>query len=141
VGPRLGPTSLGQSPPLLLPLVAASWCLGRGVRCTHPHYIKEGPRRRGTHNEPRDILSLSLVRHLHHLSLSYISHELPKGYTRVETTPPLHAVVLRSFWNRSEGIYFRNLGCIRDSEGRLDHRMCVYHLYVCEYVEPSSSRS
>jgi hypothetical protein len=29
-----------------------------------------------------------------------------------ETTPPLHAVVLRSFWIPSKAIYFHNLGWI-----------------------------
>jgi hypothetical protein len=76
-----------------------------------PHYIKKGPREReNTHAIGQVHLLMSLVHHLLHLSLSSLSHGLPKGSVGIETTPPLHAVMLWSFRIPSEAIYFRNPG-------------------------------
>jgi hypothetical protein len=60
-----------------------------------------------------------------------LSCGLLKGCAGVESTPPLHAVVLCNFQIRSEAIYFRNLGWFRDSEGCLDHRTCVSTRRCC----------
>jgi hypothetical protein len=66
-----------------------------------------------------------------------------EGLRRSKTTPPLHAVMLRSFRIPFEAIYFRNLGWIWDSGGRLDHRTCASTLSTATYgirvVAPSWS--
>jgi hypothetical protein len=48
-----------------------------------------------------------------------------EGLRKSETTPPLHAVVLQSFWISSEAVYFRNLGWNEGSGGHIDHHTCV----------------
>jgi hypothetical protein len=40
--------------------------------------------------------------------------------------------VLWSFRDRSEAIYFHNIGWIRDSGGRRDHRTCVSMWRCCQ---------
>jgi hypothetical protein len=45
----------------------------------------------------------------------------PEGLCRIEITPPLHAVMLRSFRIRSDAFYFHNISWIGDSGGHRDH--------------------
>jgi hypothetical protein len=100
----------------------------------HPlPYIKEGPRRRGAHNNvPRSSLLPPLVRRSPPpLSLSSLSCGSPKGCEGVESSPPLHAIVLQCFWIRSDAIYLYNLGWIGNSGGRLDHHTCVSTRRCC----------
>jgi hypothetical protein len=87
--------------------------------------------------EPRALLHLSLACHLHVFSIFSLSRGLPKGYAGVETTPPLHAIMLRSFWIPSKAIYFHNLGWIGDSGACLDHRACVSTRRCCHLWDQS----
>jgi hypothetical protein len=67
-------------------------------------------------------------------SLSLLPLAWPtEGLRQSEMTPPLQAVVLRSFQNLSKAIYFHNLSWIRDSRGHRDHRTCVstWRCFTC----------
>jgi hypothetical protein len=114
---RLDPTSLGRPPSLV------SW--GRGK--VHPFSLyKGGPRR----EEDTQQLATCLLSSFHVALPSSPPLPLPlvwppKGLRRRETTPSLHAVMLRSFWIPSKAIYFRNVGYIGDSGGHRDHHTCV----------------
>jgi hypothetical protein len=92
-------------------------------------YTKEGPGRIGTHNTSHEHSSPSLVRRPPPSPLPLTWP--PESLYRSEITPPLHAVVVRSFRIPYEAIYFRNLGWIGDSRGRLDHRICVSTRRCC----------
>jgi hypothetical protein len=96
----------------------------------HSHYIKPPPpqeRWRAQHNNTVCHVPPFLSPWCAGLSTSlYLPLAWPpEGLHRSETTTPLHAVVLRSFWIPFEAIYFRNLSWIGDSGGHRDHRMCV----------------
>jgi hypothetical protein len=125
--------------PQPLPLATALGCLGGGVGVSPSLLYKGGPRRRSMHNissSLRSFLSL-LARHptppLSHLPLAWP----PKGLCRSETTPPLHAVVLRSFRISSKAVYFRNLGWIRDLKKQYNYQCCGFMFvgkkrFLCE---------
>jgi hypothetical protein len=138
--------------------MGAGWpCPGRGLSslavalglpwwrgwCSPSPLYKGGPRRgRGTHNKghvppllspwppPSPSLPLSPARP-------------PEGLRRIEITPPLHAVVLRSFQILSNTVYFCNLCWIGDSRDLRYHRTCASMQRCClcgvGVVAPSSS--
>jgi hypothetical protein len=105
----------------------------KGQGAPPPHYIKGPQGWELNHNFPQrkshESSSTSLVRRppprLLPSSLSLPSAWPPEGLRRLETSSPLHAIMLRSFRIPSNIVYFRNFGWIRDSRGHRDCRTCA----------------
>jgi hypothetical protein len=138
----LGPNQLGLGLGLVGDgLAAAALATPLGYRLLVPwwrgkvpplHYIKEGTREReDTSNWPCASSPLPGAPPPPPLSLISLSRGLRKGCAGVETTPPLHVIVLQSFQIPSEAIYFYNLNWIGDFGGRLDHPTCVSMRRCC----------
>jgi hypothetical protein len=97
------------------PLCGTLGCLGGGVGAPPPNYIKGAPGdEENTQQQATCLLSSSFCAALS-TSTSLSRAWPPEGLRRIEIIPPLHAIVLRSFWIRSKVVYFHNLGWIRDS--------------------------
>jgi hypothetical protein len=105
------------------------WWRGKGAPL--PSCIKEAQRERRTQLEPCALLPLPWCVGPLHISLYPLSCGSPKGCIGAESTPPLHIVVLRNFWIRSEPTYFCNLGWIGNSGVIIDHRTCVTTRRCC----------
>ena len=115
----------------LAPFAQPPPSLGGGVDASPSPYIKDAP---GEEENTTEIVEPShcleeLSFLLLHTSTSHrsLSHVVPLSeLRRIETTPPLHAVVLRGFAPESIHIDLLPAICwIGDPEGVIIHRMCV----------------